>query len=156
MPPPLSAQHICEAATRIQKAPDHQPHEAVCRTSFDPANEISIKHVFTDQPARTNYRRNHQVNVRGRMSGFLARRETYVADRGFSERSKLKQRADRRRPPQRFKPADPVFFASSKPKVPASRIVVHQYGAAHSSLHGMANVVDQKLVAVLPSAYAFH
>ena len=56
IPRPLLAQQICEAASRVEKGSDQESHHAAADFVFEALDQITVQHIFSDQPSRADDR----------------------------------------------------------------------------------------------------
>src|SRR5262249_48575851 len=108
VPRPLVAQQICETASRVEKGSDQESHHAAADFVFKSPDQITIEHVFSDQPSRADDRSDDEVDVGHRVSGFAVRVLADVAQGGLAEQPEFKLRAVSDAPAEGLQTALPV------------------------------------------------
>src|SRR5690606_17655858 len=75
-----------------------------------------------------------------------------VADRRFAQRTELELQAVDRRPGNRPPPAAPVLAREAERRIVRAVLVIEPDETGSSPVNGVADVVDQPAVAVVPGA----
>jgi hypothetical protein len=146
VPGRIAAHQIGHAARRVQPAAHHHAHPAVPDPVLDFLDDQPVDGVLGNLPAEADDRSHHVIDEALLRPTGLNRADARLADGADLELRAVGERVGRG--PQAALPVG-ARSAELHPAVP--RIVLGKDVAGHGALHRMADIVDERDVAIGPS-----